>query len=173
MNNNTVIYKLNNGEDIYIRLLTPEDRLAVEEGFKKLSEETKRLRFLQSHESLSSKELDYLTNIDNLNHVAFCAYKNEHNKDIGIGIVRYIRSIKNPATAEIAITITDEYQGKVIGKQLIKAITKHALKNGVTKFAANAFYFNDKILNIIEKTPYKITGSEDGILQIEINLNTK
>lgn len=162
--------KVKDNELVYIRLLQPSDRETLEEAFRKLSNETKRLRFFQVNETLSEKELDYLLNLDNSNHVAYCAYIMENNVPKGIGVVRYIRSVKNPSIAEIAITIIDEYQGEGIGKELIKRITEHAKKEGITTYVANAFYFNHIILKMITKYPYKITGSDDGILTIKVDL---
>lgn len=166
----TTSISLKNGETVYLRMLLPSDRGALLDAFYKLSDETKRLRFFQVNEALSDKELDYLLNTDDTNHVAYCAYVLKNNKPKGIGVVRYIRSVKNPEMAEVAITIIDEYHGKGIGKELIKKITQHARKEGITTYVANAFYFNDIILKMISKFPYKITGSDDGILSIKVDI---
>lgn len=161
---------LKDGTVVHIRMLKPEDREVLKEAFSKLSQETKRLRFLEQHDVLSEKELDYLLNVDNHNHVAFCAYVIRDGKEVGVGVARYIRSLKNQKLAEVAITIVDEFQGKGIGKYLIGATVNYARENGITTFAANAFYFNRKILRIIEKYQYHITSAEDGVLKIEIDI---
>lgn len=166
----TSILTLPNGEEVHIRMLLPSDRDTLLDAFHKLSDETKRLRFFQVNEELSDKELDYLLNIDNTNHVAYCAYTIKDSIPNGIGVVRYIRSVKNPEIAEVAITIVDEYHGKGIGKELIKKITQHARKEGITTYVANAFYFNNIILKMISKFPYKITGSDEGILTIKVDI---
>ena len=163
-------YEIKEGLTIFIRPLIKEDRKAFVKAFSKLSDKTKQLRFLTSTEALSEKEFDYLVNVDHENHVAFCAYYSKNGEEIGIGVARYIRSIKKPNTAEIAITIIDEFQGMGIGKLLIQNIVAFAKQHGIEKFVANAYYLNNTILNIISKYPYEITGSSDGVLTIEIDI---
>lgn len=170
MPNHTKNITLTDGTIVHVRMLKPQDREVLKETFSKLSGETKRLRFLEQHDVLSEKELDYLLNVDNHNHVAFCAYTVVEGKDVGIGVVRYIRSLKSQKLAEIAITIVDDYQGLGIGKHLIGSAVTYARDNGVNTFAANAFYFNRKILKIIEKYPYTITSADAGVLKIEIDI---
>lgn len=166
----TKIYTLSNNLKLYVRLLQKEDKEALQEGFDKLSNQTKRFRFLSTPQKLSNQELQYLTNIDNQNHLAVCAYIKENGKDVGVGVARYIRLLKNSTKAEIAITIVDEYQKLGIGKILITEIIKHAKANNIKTFEANAFYFNNTILGIINNYNYKITSTEEGVLKIEIQI---
>lgn len=166
----TKIFELKNGLKLHVRLLRPSDKDALQEAFMKLSDESKHFRFLSTPQKLSNQELQYLTNIDNKNHLAVCAYIIKDNKEVGVGIVRYIRLLKNANKAEIAITVADEYQNVGVGKILIQEITKHAKKNNIDFFEANAFYFNNTILGIISKYPYKITSTEEGVLKIEITI---
>lgn len=166
----TKVFKLDNGLEIYVRLLRKTDKEALQEGFSKLSNTTKRFRFLSTPQKLSNQELQYLTNIDNKNHLAVCAYIKQNDKEIGVGVARYIRLLKNSNKAEIAITIVDEYQKIGIGKILIEEIIKHAKENKISTFEANAFYFNNTILGIINNYNYKITSTEEGVLKIEIQI---
>lgn len=163
-------YQIKDDLIIFIRPLMKEDRKAFINAFSKLSDKTKQLRFLTSTDALSEKEFDYLVNVDHENHVAYCAFHNQKGEDVGVGVARYIKSIKKPNTAEIAVTIVDEFQGIGIGKLLIQNIVEHAKKHGIEKLVANAYYFNNTILNIVSKFPYEITGSSDGVLTIEIDI---
>ena len=163
-------FRVKDNLEIKTRLLQKGDREILHEAFKKLSDKSKRLRFLSTPQKLSNKELDYLTNIDNKNHLAVCACIDENNTLTGIGVSRYIKLNNSPNKAEIAITIIDEYQKMGIGKVLIDEIIPHAKANGIDTFVANAFYFNNTILSIINQYEYTITSVEDGVLKIEIEL---
>jgi GNAT superfamily N-acetyltransferase len=166
----TKTFTLNNDLKLHVRLLEKSDKEALQDGFNQLSDKTKRFRFLSTPQELSNKELQYLTNIDNKNHLAVCAYIKVDGKDIGVGVARYIRLLKDPKKAEIAITIVDKYQQLGIGKILITEIIKHAKQNNIITFEANAFYFNNTIINIINNYTYKITSTEEGVLKIEIKI---
>ncbi len=166
----TKTYKLTNGLEIYVRLLQKTDKEALQDSFYKLSDKTKRFRFLSTPQKLTNQELQYLTNIDNQNHLAVCAYIKKDGKEIGVGVARYIRLLKDSSKAEIAITIVDEYQKLGIGKILINEIINYAKQNNISTFEANAFYFNNTIIGIINNYNYKITSTEEGVLKIEIKI---
>ena len=51
-------------EDLQIRPIGPEDKLALAEGFERLSDESRYRRFLAPRGSLSDAELRYLTVVE-------------------------------------------------------------------------------------------------------------
>ncbi len=65
-----IIFNLKNGTPVQIHLLTPEFKADINKGFHKLSAESIYCRFLSPMKNLTDNQLDYLTNIDNVNHFA-------------------------------------------------------------------------------------------------------
>ena len=75
-----------------------------------------------------------MTEIDNKNHLALCAYIVNQDGMFGIGVDRYIRVEEEPETAEFTLTIIDEYQSQGLGTGLLNLLILCAHKNGIRKF---------------------------------------
>lgn len=90
-------------------------------GFSRLSPQYREFRFAVPLCRLRPDQLSYPTEIDDVNHVAYGALDLSLPDRPGIGISRYVRLNSDPACAEIAITVIDDYQSKGLGTKLIKA----------------------------------------------------
>jgi GNAT superfamily N-acetyltransferase len=66
------------------------------------------------------------------------------------GIARLVR---DGATAEIAVTVADDYQGRGIGTTLLGALAADARAAGITRFVATVCSDNPSILAILRKLP--------------------
>ena len=73
--------RLADGLTATIRCLRPEDRGLLEEGFRRLSPESRYLRFFAAKERLNDAELRYLTEIDGAMHFAIGAVREERPAD--------------------------------------------------------------------------------------------
>ena len=56
-----------------------------------------------------------------------------------MGIARYVRDRKNPAAAEIAVTIVDDWQGRGLGTELLARLSDRAREEGIRWFTAVCF----------------------------------
>ena len=65
---------LKDGTPILMRLLGPDDKENLRRGFEELSVRTRRLRFLTLQDRLTESQLNYITHIDNKNHLALGAF---------------------------------------------------------------------------------------------------
>src|SRR5262249_4516593 len=82
-------------------------------GFARLSPESRRLRFLRRKDALTPAELRYFTDVDHHDHEALGAL--DHTGGRGVGIARYVRDSGDPHSAEIAVTVVDDWQGRGLG----------------------------------------------------------
>ncbi|MGZ6855331.1 MAG: GNAT family N-acetyltransferase, partial [Mycobacteriaceae bacterium] len=104
---------LRDGSDVLIRQVQPGDAPLLAEGFRRLSTESRWLRFLTGKPKLSQAELRYFTEVDHHDHEALGALN--HVDGRGLGIARYIRHDDDPEAAEIAVTVVDDWQGRGLG----------------------------------------------------------
>lgn len=109
--------------------LVAGDRLLLVEGLAELSIESRYKRFGQGVGSLTQAELDYLSNIDLQNHVAWGGAIDGE----GAGVGRYIR-LDDADSAEIAVTVLDRYQRRGLGNLLFRALTAIARADGISEF---------------------------------------
>src|SRR5579859_2343599 len=125
---------LQDGSRVLIGRVTAHDAPTLAEGFARLSEESRRLRFLASKPNLTQAELRYLTEVDGHNHEALGAIDPETGR--GVGIARYVRDANNPTRAEAAVTVADDWQRRGLGKLLLERLTDRARAEGITHFTA-------------------------------------
>jgi len=125
---------LRDGTPVLVRRVTPQDAPPLAEAFARLSEESRRLRFLTPKPKLSPSELRYLTEVDGHNHEALIVI--DPSTGDGVGIGRWVRDPDDGSRAEIAVTVADEWQGRGIGTLLVDRLTDRARQEGVATFTA-------------------------------------
>jgi RimJ/RimL family protein N-acetyltransferase len=112
---------LPDGGIMRLRLVRPEDREGIIEGFERLSAETRTQRWFYPKVRLSEEEIAALVSPTDDDHGAIAAIEldAQGREQAGIGMARFVRSKDSPDAAEIAITIVDEWQGLGIGRILL------------------------------------------------------
>src|SRR5436190_18157619 len=125
---------LSDGTRILIRRVTPADAPILAGGFARLSEESRRLRFLTPKESLSDAELRYLTEVDGHHHEALGAV--DPGTGEGIAVARFVRDEHERSRAEVAITVADDWQHRGVGKLLLIRLADRARDEGIRRFTA-------------------------------------
>ena len=141
--NDILLYQLKDQTRIKLGLVGPEDRDRFLNGFDHISIQTNINRFHGFKKGFSEDELRYLLEIDNVNHLAIGAIDCD-DPELGIGLARYVRRTTEPAVAEAAIIVIDEYQGKGLGKILYTELLQRGAENGI-----------QSLLNIEKKTTKK------------------
>ena len=124
---------LPNGTTVTIRPIRPDDKQRLQDGLRRLSEDTIRRRFLSAKARFTSAELRYLTEVDGHDHIALVAA--DAGGDL-VGVARAVRFRERPDTAEMAIVVGDELQGQGLGRELAQRLADAALAQGIRYFAA-------------------------------------
>ncbi|MGA2409377.1 MAG: GNAT family N-acetyltransferase [Candidatus Binataceae bacterium] len=152
---------LRDGNPIHIRAIRPDDRERLLAHFHGLSQQSIYYRFIGLKHDLNDRELSYLTEIDFVNHAALVATLIEQGEERIIGVARYIRGA-NPARAEVAFAIIDDWQGHGIATLLLQHISSIARSAGVTEFEAIVLGDNSRMLEVFEHSGLPGTRSADG-----------
>lgn len=162
-------YTLPDGESILIRPITPKDRAAVEAGFAATSQQNRFLRFMRIVDHLTDSELNYLVDVDGVDHVALGAQADDGT---GLGIARYIRDSRDPTLAEAAVMVVDEHHGRGIGTALVEALSNQALANGITGFTAYVLAENRAVIDMLKRAGALIEP-DDSALKMIVGLPIK
>lgn len=119
---------LNDGTIVTLQPLLPEDKARLEEGFARLSAESRYQRFMTAMETLPDAYVRYLTEIDHVHHFAVTASIEDPARfDVrGLGVARFIELPDIEDEAELAITILDEAQGQGLGYILMDVLLRAA-----------------------------------------------
>ena len=97
---------LRDGSQVLIRPVRSTDASLIAEGFARLSERSRRMRFLGKKDELTAAELHYYANVDHHDHEALGALGPADGRLAGVA--RYVRDADDPQAAEIALTIADD-----------------------------------------------------------------
>ncbi len=161
---------LRDGSYVVIGRVTAHDAPTLAEGFARLSEESRRLRFLTSKPNLTQSELRYLTEVDGHNHEALGAIDPETGR--GVGIARYVRDANNPTRAEAAVTVADDWQRRGLGKLLLERLTDRARAEGITHFTALVASDNAGVKALMQRLgyPVRISHIAGGTFLYEVEL---
>jgi GNAT superfamily N-acetyltransferase len=119
---------LRDGRHILIRPLAEKDREREYAFIKRLSPESRHMRFLAQVSEPSTVMLDQLMDTDNKQRTAFIALVHDNGQLIEIGISRYAAT--GDHQCECAVTVADEWQHLGLGTLLMEHLIKAARHNG-------------------------------------------
>jgi RimJ/RimL family protein N-acetyltransferase len=141
-------HTLNDGRTVAIRPIGPDDHERLRASHARLSPESRYRRFLATKPELTSADARYLVEIDGCDHLALVAtLPHEHDEPI-VAVARYIRLPDDPATAEFAIVVGDDYQRQGLADELMKRLAHAAVARGVTRFQATMLTDNIAIQRV-------------------------
>ena len=99
-----------------MRPIVPADREPLADAFARLSDRSRRQRFLGPKPRLSARELDYLTDVDHVSHEALVAIDETSGQIVGVG--RYATGKRRRHRGRMALVVADAWQRRGIGHGL-------------------------------------------------------
>jgi len=160
---------LGDGTRIRIRQGHSSDRGLLLRGFERLSPQSRYRRFLVPIPELSEGTVRYLTEVDHHDHEAIIAVDEETGE--GVGVARYVRDLKRPDTAEVAVTVIDDWQGRGVGTLLVEVLSARAREEGITTFTALMLANNSDMMDMLSRLgPVRIVDQEAGTVEIEMSI---
>lgn len=132
----TLHLRLDDGRPVLLRPIEPADADLLKEGLKHLSVESRITRFFAPISHFTDDQLDYLTDVDQHDHVAWGALDTSTDEVLGVGIGRFTRLASDPSTAEVAVAVVDAYQRHGLGALIFSVLYLLARSRGVETFRA-------------------------------------
>jgi GNAT superfamily N-acetyltransferase len=143
-----LLHHLPDGRAFAIRPIRPSDAGDLQDGLRRLSQETIQRRFLGAKPRFTAAELRYLTEVDGVNHLALVAH--EHPGGPVVAVARAVRRPDDPAEAEWAIVVADPLQRQGLGSALVRALAAEAQRMGVRRFTGTVAGENRAVLRLLE-----------------------
>jgi GNAT superfamily N-acetyltransferase len=148
------------GTAVQLRLLRRDDRELVAGFFTGLSAESRRRRFLQPMPRLPEAMLRRLVEVDGRRHVAVVAEVDGHC----VGIARWIALADQAGAAEVAVTVTDRYQGRGIGRLLVAFLRPLAVRADLTSLVYLVDSTNRPALGLLRSLGVEL-AFRDGLVE--------
>lgn len=149
-----------NGEELILGPIGPQSKAYLQEGMKRLSLESLRNRFFGGKKEFTSQELQRLTDLDGTNRFALGLIRDLKDPH-GLGLIRMDRVEASSRSAEVALTIIDEYQKKGLGTVLLRVLILAAIERGYTELRFTYLHQNTGFERLLGKFPAATTLERD------------
>ena len=151
-----------------VRPISPEDRDALEQAFSRLSEQSRYQRFLTAVNELSESALRYLTEVDHHDHEALIGFDAESGD--AVAVARFVRNADG-VSAEAAVTVIDEWQGRGAGTAITNLLAERAREEGIERFTALLLAGNDQMHDVLASLgPTKQISRDAGTMVVEVEI---
>jgi acyl-CoA synthetase (NDP forming)/GNAT superfamily N-acetyltransferase len=157
---------LGNGDTVFIRPLTADDRPALAEFHRRQSAESIYRRFFSPKPELNDKELLHFTDVDMVDRAALAV----ESHDEFIAWASYERW-PGRNEAEAAFMVDDAHQGAGIATLLLEHLAAIARSNGIERFTAEVLGDNRAMLAVFAKAGWPLQRRFDsGVVDLDWEL---
>lgn len=147
-----------NGEKITFRPAKPVDERRIQEHFYLLGRKDIISRFFHEKKRFVRDDVEGMSQIDYIRNMTIIAVVGEFGFDRVVGAGEYyFEPAKN--MAEIAFSVSKAYQGKGLGKILIRKLAEAAQENAISGLFAHTSPQNQKMINLFKTLPFKVKTS--------------
>ena len=149
------------GESITIRPAKPVDERRIQEHFYNQEKNDIISRFFHKKTSFVRKEAEGMSQIDYIKDLTIVAIIGESGFRRVIAIGEYLLDeAKN--VAEVAFSVNRNYQGKGLGRILMRKLSEAARENGIAGFIAYTSPQNQAMIRLFKSLSYKTKTFFDG-----------
>lgn len=158
---NLVSYvQLNESTGCVIRPIRPEDAQIKRAFVERMSDESKRLRFMNTFKHVSPEMLTRFTQIDYDREMALIAVVNSDDGEIEIGVARYIINIDGES-CEFAIAMDEKWSGKGVAYKLMYALQDAARDRGLVTMVGDVLANNYRMQKFARNLGFSVSRHED------------
>lgn len=148
------------GVAVWIRPIRPEDREREAEFVRSLSPASRYFRFHSALRELTPQMLERFTRINYPDEMALVALVDGADGEEQVGVARYVRQ-SGSDTAEIAIVVADDWQGRGIATRLLTDLRDVARQAGITRLVASVLRENGRMLELVRRLGFSAQGAGD------------
>jgi len=166
----SAIETLRDGCRVEIRAVRPDDWAKLVAVVGRTSDQSLYRRFFGLKRSFSEQEVAFFVNVDFVNHVALVALTEEGERSVIVGGGRYI--VVQPGQAEVAFAVIDEYQGRGIGRALMRHLATIARAAGLQTLIAEVLPENTPMLQLFKTSGLRVsTKREAQVAHVTLRLS--
>ena len=166
----TETWTLDDGRKLTLRHITPGDAVIEQAFVRKLSAQSRYMRFHGSIKELNEKDLATFTNPDPLNAEALIIlYKGEKGVE-EVGVARFMIDPDGNG-CEFAVVVADEWQKLGLGEKLMQALISHADTRGIKRIHGSVLKYNSEMLQFVKGLGFEVTADPDDSSVLLVNKN--
>jgi RimJ/RimL family protein N-acetyltransferase len=138
------------GLEVLMRPVRISDEPLVKDFFYSLSDQSLYRRFISMRKDMPHERLQEFVVIDYTKETVILATVREGEMEKVVGLGQYGINEANH-TAEVALVVRDDYQGKGVGTEVLSYLTLLAKREGLYGFTAEVLVENRTMLHLFEK----------------------
>ena len=143
-----------NGTRVTVRPIRHEDMSLEGDFVRNLSEEARYERFMATVRELPRAKLEYLTDVDQVRHVALVATVDREGRQVIVGVVRYAIEAESSA-CEFAVAVDDAWQGTGLAGILMFALMDIARDRGLSTMEGLVLATNTRMLKFARQLGFR------------------
>lgn len=156
-----------NGEEITIRPAKPVDERRIQEHFYNQDKEDIYSRFFQARTRFVRDDMESMYQIDYIKDLTLVAVVGEFGFGKVVAVSEYLLE-EEKNIAEVAFSVSKDWQGRGLGKILMRKLSEAARENGIAGLIAYTLPGNQGMIRLFKSLPYKVKTFYDGDI-IELN----
>jgi GNAT superfamily N-acetyltransferase len=167
--------RLRDGSRVILRPIRRDDASHLREGFARMSERSRFLRFFSPLLELPDDLVRRLSDLDHRTHRAWVVFDPDapgaSAPGLGVGVARLVQLPDQATAAEAAFAVTDDYQGRGVGRLLLEVVAGTAAAAGYDTIVTEILRENAPMLSLMRSLGKPVNATADGsTVRIEVAL---
>ncbi len=147
--------RLRDGRTVTIRPVRRDDDLLERDFIRRLSGETRYLRFQKWVHSPSDRLIHFLTEVDYDRHLALVGTFEREGEEEVVGEARYVADADG-ANCDLGIVIADDWQKSGLAGVLMEALLRAARERGLKRMEGQVFATNRPMLRFVRALGFHV-----------------
>jgi acyl-CoA hydrolase/GNAT superfamily N-acetyltransferase len=155
------------GLEVLFRPVQMSDEPLLKDFFYSLSDKSNKRRFITLRRYMPHEVLQKMVAIDFTKQMVVLAVVQQGEKEVVVGVGQYV-VMGDTHTAEIALAVRDEFQGRGIGSELLAYLGQVARRQGLLGFTADVLGENTPVMKMLEKSGFGLQKEiSDGVAYLK------
>lgn len=151
--------RLRDGRTVTLRPVRRDDDFLERDFIRRLSGETRYLRFQKWVHSPSDRLIHFLTEVDYERHLALVATCERDGAEEVVGEARYVADAEG-ANCELGIVVADDWQKSGLAGVLMEALLRAARERGLKRMEGQVLATNRPMLRFVRALGFRVEPME-------------
>lgn len=168
---NIVVHSaLADGTPICLRTIRPDDADLLRAGIRKLSDESRYLRFFSPAPTMPDAVIERLADVDGHDHIAWGAICTGCEGEPAIGAVHAVRHPQGGRVGEYSVAVLDAFHGLGLARMMTAALLVDCLAEGLTTLDVHILSENHAALGLIRSMGGQRKEESRGVAEYVIDV---
>lgn len=165
-------WTLRDGTRLRLRPIRPDDKQRLQDAMPHISAANLYRRFFMPVVQLSDSQLKFLTEVDQVHHIAWLAVAVGEPGEPLVGVARCVQFEDRPEIAEAAILVVDRWQHVGAGTLLLAVLDLVAARHGITLLRSFALEENLPFLRTMARLGARSHWEHANVLRVDLPVIT-